>query len=459
MKKCIGLIHSLLMIGALVLGVSLNLHAAYIRQKEVLTKQQAIAGDTGQEQSTVWEPATMGVAQAVESHTAHQTSYIPKTRVGTAIPQGAKTGITADMGKTTSMPAASTAASTAEQTPAPVNLPASFTPEGGATKSISVGCRNGNVEAWCLSPDSTSLMRYNASETNAASAWVNLPAHEHDAKKVDKKGKIISPLKCVSVSSDGIMMILDAQGKVYLYNWDLDNFMVLPERDQQQPNKTTGKFEKTGKTVTFDRISVGGGRNIWAVDRSNNVVYQLHTSYYIWYPRHVGIDVAAGVDGVVMIIDETNTPQLYTGNNAWAPQNIKLDHIAIANRNHIYGSYQGGLWQFTNNAWTHLAGADGKPSSGVAEVAVNAADTLFVTDQSGNIYNNGEGAILIETALMPSKKLGGKREKTKIMKNAEPKKVSRYAAKVSKSSALRQRIAAAKSMSSPIKTKPVMEKR
>jgi len=316
-----------------------------------------------------------------------------------------------------------------------VNLPTDILPETGDALSIAVGSRDNVLEAWCISLDGKKLLRYDVSQTSAANPWVAMPAQ-------DEQGKDISPLKSVSVSSDGIMMVLNAQGEAYEYDWDKKQFFLLSVGSAYEYDQKQATFTKTGQPLSFDRISVGDDKNVWAVDSTHQVVYQLDTSINAWEPRGNGIQVAAGIDGTVIMIDPENIPHSYdAASKSWIVMpGQQLDDVAVATKGIIYGVYQGVLFQYLNDEWTQIMGADGKPTSGVSDVAVNAADTLFIIDKNGTIYNRGDAAVQVTQTVVPAKTPRQKPMVIRTIKKAAPKKVSRYRSKAVPDSTLGKKI-------------------
>jgi len=319
-----------------------------------------------------------------------------------------------------------------------VNLPANILPESGNAASISVGSRNGELEVWCISQDFNRLMRYNASEIEAENPWVDMVTY-------DNQGNDISPLKSVSVSSDGTLMVLNGEGQAYMYNWDEQWFSPIPMGYAYEYDYKKSAYTKTNQELSVDRISAGNAQDIWVTDDTNQVIYKLNTITNAWNPRSNGIQVAAGIDGTVVMIDADNIPHILAGNNRWTVMpGVQLDHITVINKDEIYGSYQGVLWRYTNNQWTQIMGADRKRTSGVDQVAANAAGTLFITDQSGNIYNSGDDAVEIIQTVVPAKKPGDKPQLIKTIKKSPIKNKSRYKSKAMKNSPLIKKIADAK---------------
>jgi len=277
-----------------------------------------------------------------------------------------------------------------------INIPAGFTDAGEKTGSISVGSRNGALEAWCVAPGGTHLLRYNDNktaenpETHAADQWEAITVQ-------DTHGTIINRIRSVAISSDGELLILDAPGQAYRYNWDKKQFVVIPVGHARRFDKKTKTVIKyLTKRLGLDYIAVGNEDNIWAANLETRMIYKLDTHTNTWKPMVDGIYVSVGLDGFVVAIDDNYIPHVYGGKNAWyAMAGIKLDHVAVGTQNYIYGTYQGNLYRHNNNGWVQLLGADDKPAHGVLNVAVNAVGTIFITSH-GEIYHKGDDGVLAE---------------------------------------------------------------
>jgi len=295
------------------------------------------------------------------------------------------------------------------------NLPPGFTPETDTTFCVAVGSSGGQLEAWSISPqDPTTgadkLLRYDATQTQAKSPWQIIPT-------VDDQGNVITTVIWVSVSSDGNILIIDNQGIVYSFNPDKKNFTAFPIGYAYTYDTTKKTFTRTENGLAFNMVSIGNKNEIWGVDSAANIIYSYDTATTTWTPRASGIRVSAGVDGTVIAIDNsgppptpetgntsTGAPIRYVGDGKWVPlgaSGTKLDHIAVGSKDYILGSYQGGMWQYANNAWTQVNGKDGTPAFGVYEIAVNAAGTIFITDFGGNIYNKGDQGVVITQKVTP----------------------------------------------------------
>lgn len=276
------------------------------------------------------------------------------------------------------------------------NFPTGYVPETGTTFCVACGSRNGQFEAWTISADATKLLRYDATQTTAQNPWVTIPA-------VDNQGKDIGMLIYVSVSSDGQLMIVDVNGLVYRYDWDAKNFTALPVSYAYQYDDKQGTFVRADYGLALNYISIGSNNDIWGVDAKTdnnpsgaNIIYQFNLTTNTWEPNTRGTRVSAGVDGTVVGIDTTGAAMVYAGDNNWyAMPGTNLDHIAVGSKDYIYGSYLSTLWQYTNNAWVKINGADNNPSMGVNEISVNAAGSTIITDLSGNIFNKGEDGVAI----------------------------------------------------------------
>jgi len=327
-----------------------------------------------------------------------------------------------------------------------INVPADVIPEAGNALSIAVGSRNGGLEVWAISQDGSQLLRYDSSEVNAENPWV-----AQDKKNSDNID--LGNLQAVSASSDGVLMVLDSNGKAYTYDWDNKYFTSLSPSNAYTYDSDTGEFTEGDQPLVLSIISAGSASDIWAVDSVNQIIYQLNVSSNMFEPRGMGIDVAAGADNTIMSIDATNVPQAYAGTE-WEPiTGVELTQIAVGSENYVYGTAtDGSLWQFTNDAWVQILGANGKPTSGINQVAINAVGTLFITDSNDAIYNRGNDAVQVTDTVIAQTPAGPTvvvtpteqpEEPVTVVRTIEPatpKKKSRFAAKAKKNSPLRKKV-------------------
>ena len=257
--------------------------------------------------------------------------------------------------------------------PVNVNLPKEFEEEVGDAISVGVGSKDGELEAWIVTPTGD-LCRYDAYTMNP-NPWVKMEAK-------DIAGTILTPLDTVSVSSDGEMYILTGKGSVYRYNWTNKNFEALP--------LGAGK-----DNIKLDMISVGSKNEIWGVDTNHNI-YRYSGAEWEVVTKDVGTDVAAGVDGTVFAINTNGDVFKYLGNKKWEEiPGIKLDNVAVGSKNHALGSHKGDLWRYVDGKWAEVKDADGKSVGGVDELAINAAGTEFVIDKNQDVWHHGEAGVEI----------------------------------------------------------------
>jgi hypothetical protein len=262
--------------------------------------------------------------------------------------------------------------------PTQVDLPTGFYLEEGAADQIAVGSKNGEIFAVALGHDGQ-LYFYDTYSMNQL-PWIKQTA-------VDGSNNPITTFKSVSCSSDGVLCAVSDLGNAYVYYWATQQWQAIPGGADNED-------------VTFDMISVGNVNNIWAVNLASNSVYQLMTNG--WQKRADGVCsyVTAGFDGTVVAINTVNDVfKFNTTNQGWDRLlGTKLTQVAVGNSNFIYGiDNQNQLWQFTNNVWSQVKGADGNNATGLSEISMNAAGTVFAIDIADNIYLNGEEGLAVSS--------------------------------------------------------------
>lgn len=261
-------------------------------------------------------------------------------------------------------------------------VPAGFEEEVSAvTHDIACGSRNGELEVWGVATDRTGLERYNQYSLG------NNPWMRREAK--DGQGNMLT-LESVSVASDGTMVVLDAHGKAYEYNFEQRYFVPL-------------FAGKGNEALDLDVIAVGNQGSIWAVDVDNKTLYQ-HTDAEGWIVREKGIavDVAVGVDGTVVALNDGHKPYMMIAAGKWDKiGDAPMATIAVGSKEHIWGvTKDGKLTQYSNDAWVEVKGTGDKPAAACKDVAVNAAGTVFVIAADDDVYHKGEdGFVVVKPAM------------------------------------------------------------
>lgn len=263
------------------------------------------------------------------------------------------------------------------------NVPAGFEEEESAvTEDIACGSRNGELEVWGVSADRTGLQRYNQ-YTLADDPW----------ERVDAKDAAGNPLAldAVSISSDGVMVVLDARGKGHMYDWTKKIFVPMA-------------VGAGNESLDFDVIAVGNAANIWAVDVEAKSLYQHTDLGWVLREKGVAVDVAVGVDGTVVALNDAGKPYMMVGAGKWDKiGDLVLSAVSVGSKEHIWGvNKDNQLVEYTNDAWAPVLGADGKPAQYYKDVAVNAAGTVFVLSTDDDVYHKGENGFAVSKAVTPA---------------------------------------------------------
>lgn len=292
-----------------------------------------------------------------------------------------------------------------------VSLPTGFEREYGLTLGITCGCKNngqagGSLEVWSLSEDRNSLRRYNPSSM-LENPWEAVPA-------LDTNNKPLGVIDDISVSSDGTLGILLNSGKAFLYNWSKKQFIPFPSKNLN---------------LNLDGISIGSKSDMYAVDASTKCLYKHNGSDWAMLDNGNTLNVAAGLDGTVVVIDKNGIPLLYKGNNQYEylgtlpvmaqasppiatpgsinpktyPSIITFESVAVGNMANIIATTSNGeLYKFESQRkqWFPFLCSNGVVASGIKDIAINASGTIFATSRSCDIWNNGE-AYFIATSITP----------------------------------------------------------
>ncbi len=335
--------------------------------------QQATTSTSGTTGTTT-AAGTTGTVVSGGTQQATTESQLTTTTgsVGTSGSPQTTTSISGTTGTTKTAGTTGTAVSSGQQTvPVSVNplaademflnLPSGFMPEIGMAAAITIGIKSEKLEAWCVAGDG-SLWRYNDNEKTAPLAWV--------------KQKTSLAFKAISASSDGILVAVGKDRLVYKYDWTKKIWDIMPV------NVTAPKI---------DSISVGNKNNIWAVNETENIVYQYSLQGWVaCSQKNSVIAVAAGVDGTVIILNPAGNVYKYENGKWTALPGAQLQTIAVGDKDNIWGiGINNQLWQYVNGKWTEIKGVDNKPTSGFDDVAINAKGVVYCLDTAGLMYHKG----------------------------------------------------------------------
>jgi hypothetical protein len=274
------------------------------------------------------------------------------------------------------------------------NLPEGFFPQAATASRLAVGSRNDKLMAFSLSLYFDELRQFNLASMDP-NPWKKFVAK-------DQTGKEITSFDDVSFSSDGVLCILDGDGKAFKYDWEKGLFIPL-------------LLGAGNENLVLSQISVGNNEDIWAVDEDNDTIYEYGKDG--WEKRDRGNYVAAGVDGTVMALNVNNELFEYKDGGWVFVPDVKFSSITVGSKDHVYGTFEGQLWtRDADGKWIQLKDKDDKPVDNIDEISVNAAGSVMVTDFDDDIYHKGSAGFAI-TRIEPAKEPG---EKQKIEGKVAP---------------------------------------
>lgn len=267
-----------------------------------------------------------------------------------------------------------TASDTEINTPDDFNLELSFV----VGSQISVGSRNGELEQWMLDVNGK-LYRYD-DYTMLPNSWVSM-----DARTIDGSN-LSGSLALLSVSSDGVLCVLDKNGQAYMYDWDKKVFVRM--------------INGTGNEgLVLNELSVGNKDTIFAVDLTNRDLLQYTPKGWTVLEEDAVVSVGAGLDGTVVVVNEENDAYLYLGNSQWKliPGDVDIVRVAVGDKNNMWAlGPDGETYQLgSDGSWVEVLGADGTQLVGITSLAVNAVGSVAATDAFGNSYTKGGDAVAV----------------------------------------------------------------
>jgi hypothetical protein len=271
----------------------------------------------------------------------------------------------------------------AQITPISLDLPAGFMAEPGQFERISVGSKDGEIQAWAIG-ESGRLHWYNqyaGSPYQIPSLEPVNPWERNELK--DDTNQVIPYLVDVSVSSYGDMVAIRGDDKTaIIYDWTKKTWSKLPASN--------------ATTIKLKQIVAANAKNIYAVS-DHSEIYSYSGS--AWTKLSDGVYVAAGISTAnkVIVIGLSDNGSAYElVGTEWtalkpsstnAPNN--LIEVAIGNEKSIYGIGSDGLlWllNYTTKTWAPVLGKDKNQASGFASISVNSAGSIVALDGDGDNY-------------------------------------------------------------------------
>lgn len=268
-------------------------------------------------------------------------------------------------------------------------VPAGMQAEAGDVESISCGSRNGDPVLLGVNEERTALLRYDF-KSMSDNPWVAVPL-----KKAD--GAAVNP-DAVSVASDGTAVILDQLGVAHSVDFMTGIATPLP-------------VGAGNEALMLDTIAVGSARHIYGVDIDSGTLYHHNGAGWVAVTRDVVTDVAVGVDGTVVALNQSgrafmmDAAESTAAAYAWMPlQDENFRAIAVGSASQIFGIEKGSgtVYKWVNEEWLPLTNkmpstdpATGAATSvdinsaGIEQIAVNAAGYLAIVTETSVVYDNG----------------------------------------------------------------------
>jgi hypothetical protein len=312
-----------------------------------------------------------------------------------------------------------------------VIVPRGFYQEGGSDFSyVAVGSKNGRMLA--VSIKGGKIFFFN-NQTMSDNPWI-----EHTAR--DPQGKKITNFTEAVAASDGTVYALTADGIAYRYNWTRSEAPIIATSlaspnvsiDLNKGKKHKKKHKKHHKHVqqettegrwlmvdpgsgedkrVLKHLAVGNIAEVWALDDAG-IVCRLEDETWTPYSKDEKYQgLAVGHDGKVIALDSNGKIQTYV-NGQWQPiPSPRLTKISVANKDLFWGigddNGSSVVWKFEKVGWLKLRDRNKQYATGLSDISVNPAGTVFALDRQGRIYANGEEGVpvLFSSLQQPDKKI------------------------------------------------------
>lgn len=261
---------------------------------------------------------------------------------------------------------------------ATVVVPEGFEQEAGLATSIGVG----SFEKELLIVKFDGKLKRYVADSMSEQPWDTIATK-------DAAGKEIKGIGSVSVSSDGVIGINNADGDVFVYDRAKRFFNKLAKGDGNE-------------AVIIQQFSFGKKEVLWGIDQTGTI-YQYDFEAKSWMdrsPENTAVAISAGIDGSVYAVNTANKVFQHNGLDAntglakWKSiPDLKLSTVSVASKDMAWGIYNGQLMQMTGGKWAPVNSKDGKASAGLALVSGNAAGTLALIDANNKVYVKGDAGV------------------------------------------------------------------
>lgn len=285
-------------------------------------------------------------------------------------------------------PTTATATTSTAATQATAGSANEYMLEEGAALYVGVGNDSKkDILAWIINEDGNSLSTFNQTATDPKNVWSVAVANDANNKP------LATPFSGISVSSDGVVCVLDANGKAFRYNGKTFDALIDGE----------------ATSVQFSNITVGSKDQIFALgvadDTGSSDVYRYDEKKG-WSKREKFKDavyIVAGLDGTIVVLNQDGTPLLYSGKKSDVMGTVTFDAVAVGNKDNILGLSDSMLysWNATKKDWDQVQ-VKGLPTTeqltangdSLIDLAVNASGAVFILTANGDIYHNDENGKL-----------------------------------------------------------------
>ncbi len=264
----------------------------------------------------------------------------------------------------------------------------------GQTESLAFGKNQKMQELWAVGIDGSLIYKYDT--VNDKWLPVNL---------LDEKGGAIKDIDSISMSQDGILLILRQEGTVWRYMFGTKRCVPL-------------EAGKGNEALRLDQVAVGNSKNIWGLKADTLQVF-FHDGKNGWreYPTIRGEFIAAGSDGTALLLSDKGDAFVFDPQaKAWARAGKEqLRKVALADKNTMYGiNMDFNLVKFDGAAWVPVKNKD-RIIGNILELAVDDEGGIAVTDPDNEIFVKGLKEVVVEQAtkdlmLEPDAVLGETRE-------------------------------------------------
>lgn len=308
-----------------------------------------------------------------------------------------------------------------------VVAPRGFYKEGGGqTDQVAVGSKNGRMVAFQLIGGKPYLFNI---DTMADDPWIL-------QRPLDINGHMMPIFRCVAAASDGSVYVVGDDGHIYRYYWRRAEMPITGVSERVQiPLSYFGRWvavgvNKKGRKIIFDQVAVGHEKEVWALDKQG-VFYRLENGGWVAKSSsEIGQWIAVGLDGTVIGILSTAGVCQWNGEQFQPlPHAPQLKSVAVVSQNELWGigcddaDGVSLLWKYELGSWIHPKSKKGCDAQGFVAVAANAAGAVFLIDDDGYIYANGDEGVALPVILSHPEQVESMDKKKKCMRSKKKRRL------------------------------------